>query len=67
LKRHRLDWDPDEIHAWALANGWLNNGADDLLKYAAGVNTGKSFQTRSGYGLNPSVFEHWQQRASENS
>lgn len=35
LRKGRYTWDPDVIHAWALANGWGNRGPEDLTKYEA--------------------------------
>jgi hypothetical protein len=67
LKKHRIDWDPDGLHAWALANGWTNSGADDLRKYAAGIKAGKSFQTLKGYGLSPTAFDYWKDEVERQS
>ncbi len=64
LKRAGHDWNPDDVHAWALANGWTNRGADDLRKYAAGVRSGRSFRT-TGYGLNKDVVTYWKELADE--
>lgn len=66
LKKAGHDWDPDDVHAWALANGWHNRGADDLRKYADGIRKGSSFRT-TRYGLNNDVLKHWQELANEDA
>lgn len=58
-------WNPDKLHAWALATGWTNDGADDLRKYAAGILDGRRFQTKGQYGLRSDVVEHWRREAAD--
>jgi hypothetical protein len=45
LQRGGHAWDPDDVHAWALANGWRNSGATDLQRIAEGVAAGRRFRT----------------------
>ena len=64
LKKGGHHWNPDEVHAWALTNGWDNRGAGDLRKYAAGIAEGHSFRT-SGYGLNAAALSRWREEAAQ--
>jgi hypothetical protein len=44
LKRARHAWDPAEIHAWAMANGWRAEDARELRTVAEGVAAGKAYK-----------------------
>ena len=41
LKKNNESWDPQEIHDWAMANGWTERGVEDLTQLARDVNEGK--------------------------
>lgn len=64
LRKAGHSWSPDEIHAWALANGWRNGGATELRDYAEGVLEGKRYRVGDAFGLKASAVATWRSEAS---
>jgi hypothetical protein len=62
LQRGGHTWDPDSVHAWALANGWRNSGATDLRRIAEGVAAGRRFRTGSPM-LRADILAVWRDEA----
>lgn len=63
LARARKQWDPAEIEAWALDNGWSGRGAAELREVAAGVLAGHRYQVRSGGSWRPDIIDVWESDA----
>jgi hypothetical protein len=64
LRENGHHWTGDEVHAWALAHGWENDGASDLRRYAEGIREGKTFRTER-YGLGPETIARWREEAAQ--
>jgi hypothetical protein len=62
LKRNGHVLDPDEIRAWAMANGWAADDARELSEYAAGVLANKAYRARSS-GWNRQIIRIWRKEA----
>jgi hypothetical protein len=64
LKRNGHAYDPDEIRAWAMANGWAADDARELGEYAAGVLEGKAY--RAGRSMwKQQIIRTWRRDAAE--
>jgi hypothetical protein len=65
LKSNGHRYDPAEIRAWAMANGWAAHDARVLSGYAAGVLAGKRYRVGSS-GWNPQILHMWRKKARGN-
>ena len=54
-------FDPEEVHAWALMNGWTEEGANSLAQIARDVNAGKKVRPRRKWA--PDAIERMRARA----
>ena len=59
LKTHGHSWEPAEIQAWAMANGWSGGGARQLAECAAGVLAGKAYRVGSD-PWRAHIIERWE-------
>jgi hypothetical protein len=66
LKRNRHQFQPDEVHAWAMANGWSADHARQLGEYAAGVLAGKAYRTGRQQWISRIIIT-WRSEATERS
>lgn len=57
---HRFE--PDELYAWALANGWPARGADRLKEFAMQINRG-SRPRADRSALRPDILQVWRAEA----
>jgi hypothetical protein len=64
LKRNGHDYDPAEIRAWAMANGWAADDARELGEYAEGVQRGKAYQAGPSMH-NRQIIRTWRKKAAE--
>lgn len=64
LTRNGHAYEPDEIRAWAMANGWTADDARELSEYAAGVLEGKAY--RAGQSIwKQQIIRRWRKDAAE--
>jgi hypothetical protein len=63
LERNGHEYDPTEIGAWAMANGWAADDARDLSEYAAGVLAGKAYRAGPS-GWNRQIIRIWRKDAA---
>jgi hypothetical protein len=63
LKRNGHRYAPQELQAWAMANGWDGRGARQLSEYAAGVLAGKAYRTGAA-AWGPEVVNYWSEDAA---
>ena len=64
LKRNGHGYRPDEIRAWAMANGWAADDARELSEYAAGVLEGKAY--RAGRSMwKQQIIRSWRRDAAK--
>lgn len=63
LKKGRHAWVPEEIHAWALANGWKSRHAEQLRDLAERIAAGKSVRVRDASIVSSDHLELWRRRA----
>jgi hypothetical protein len=61
---HRLN--PDDIYAWALANGWPSRGAARLKEYAERIGAGRTVQAGMPNPFRPDMLERWRAEATGN-
>jgi len=66
LKRNGHHFQPDEIRAWAMANGWKADHARQLGEYAAGVLAGKAYRTGRQQWVSH-IINRWRKEAAAES
>jgi hypothetical protein len=66
LKRNRHQFQPDEIRAWAMANGWSADHARALSEYAAGVLASKAYRTKGNQWVSH-IITIWRKEAAGKS
>lgn len=64
LRGGRHFWDPAEIEAWALGNGWDLHGAEQSSGVARGVAEGKQFQTSGRSTVRSEALGRWRDDAA---
>jgi hypothetical protein len=67
LASARRRWEPAEIEAWALGNGWSGDAASELGQVAAGVLAGRRYQVRPGQSWRPDILDVWEEAAAKGS
>jgi hypothetical protein len=63
LQRNREAFQPEELHAWALADGWSADAAGRLRDLADGVAAGRRFQLKSSVRPRPDAIRRWRKAA----
>jgi hypothetical protein len=63
LKRAGYSLSPDDVYAWALANGWPGRGAERLRALSADLEAGKRPQLKGQYPLRHDILETWRKEA----
>lgn len=61
LKKGDEEFDPEEVHAWALTHGWTEEGAASLAQIASDVNAGKKVRPKRKWA--PDALERMRARA----
>jgi hypothetical protein len=64
LRRGGYSFDPDELRAFALREGWITNGADDLMRIADHIMKGRS-PPAGRRPFVPNILDIWNERANE--
>lgn len=59
-------WSPDEVQAWAMANGWDMHGASEVREVAEGVLEGKRYRTDAISSIPKTALEAWRAKAAAN-
>lgn len=62
LIHHGRTFDPAELRAWAIANGWPSDDADIMRDYAQGVLAGLRYHSAPP-PFGPPAFDRWQASA----
>lgn len=62
LKKARISWEPAEIEAWAIDNGWSVDDARTLRDVAQGVLNGRRYQT-DRRPWRPDIVKYWREEA----
>jgi hypothetical protein len=59
LRRGGEAFTPDEVHAFALANGWSADAAGRLRRYAEGVLAGQRYRPKGRAVIRPDALDYW--------
>lgn len=65
LYRNREEFEPTEVHAWALADRWSADAASRLREIAEGVVAGRSFRLRSPVKPRSGAIRSWRAAAKQ--
>jgi hypothetical protein len=64
LKHGGHTWEPANIKAWAMANGWSARHADSLAEIAEGVKAGKAYRAGAN-SWRDDILAQWRQRTNQ--
>jgi hypothetical protein len=64
LKRHRVPFNPDEVRAHLLTQGWPPSGADQARDIAVKVLEGRIIRGVRERPFVPNIMDVWKERAA---
>lgn len=65
LHQHGHALDPDELYRWAIANGWPDEGAENLRKLIREVLDGRRHRVRTRAPLKDDAYRYRERKATE--